>query len=145
MASKNAPADLLAEGFAAEQFGPPAATWADYAQALLDKVTETVQERVGATNYALTSGPVFEHVKAAELSLACAILVRRRINRIDTTASAAHEDVAVAALLRELRANRLQYEADAEREFAAIPAATSTSESTSSGPAFGAALSSHFE
>jgi len=146
MATKNGPDDLLAEGFSAEQFGAAAtADWSTYGQALLDRITETVKERAGATQYASSDPVVAMHVKSAELYLACAQLCRRRVNRIDNSASSGHEDSAVAALLREIRASKAQYEADAEREFAAIPSATAASDSSTSTPGFGAVTSSPFD
>jgi hypothetical protein len=145
MATKNSAAEVRAEGFVYSQFGHADDTAFDAAiDDILTEVTEVVKERVGATNYAASGDAVANHVKRAERFLACAGLCRQRLNRIDADTVVGGDDSALAALLRELRIARSDYLAEAEKELAAVPSSTSASDSSSSAPAFGAAVSSHF-
>lgn len=141
--SKNNPQELIDAGFSPEQFGKDATVWAAFAQPLLDEANQIVQERTG-TQYTSADANIINHIKRAERFLAAADLCQRRINRIDASSSVSRDDISVAQLLAEIRNSKKQYEADAERELAGIPAATSTSAATSSAPAFGSENSSHF-
>jgi len=143
--SKNTPSDLLNEGFASEQFGDAAVTnWSTYAQPLLDEVTITINERIGDTVYASIDTKTANNVKLAERYMACAILCTRRVNRLEASLAQSRQSEGLANLLGELRRNQANYTAMAERCLAKLSAISVAAESTS-GPAFGSAISSHFE
>jgi len=142
--SINTPQQLLDEGFNPEQFGKNAADWDAYAQALLDEQTLLVQSRVGTVVYAASAGTEQAlQVMLAERYMACAILASRRINKLESALAQSRQTDQMTSLITELRNNQRNYTRMAEEALAAV-SATSRSESTSSAPAFGAALSSHF-
>ncbi|WP_167631565.1 hypothetical protein [Mariprofundus ferrooxydans] len=143
MNSRNKASDLINEGFSPEQFGRTTADWNAYGMALLEQTAVAVAERTGTLANS-NDAAVVRHLTLAERYLACAALWQRRINRMEADTVIGGDGNALPMAIQQFRANKQAYEADAEREFAAIAGATSQPKEASSGPAFGAVVSSHF-
>lgn len=145
MPSKNAPDDLISEGFSPEEFGEDASSWSAYAQAVLDEQSIVVLSRVGAANYASTDVVLAMHVKLAERYLASAELWLRRMNNVETDVVLGGGPDNKANHFQRFQTNHQTYLNKAKAEIAALPAVQFTPMDATSKPSFGGVVTSTFE
>lgn len=68
--------------FVPEMYGKTTANFSAYIDAVIAEQSKILEGRVGVSNYALTTSPAKEYIARAELCLAAAEMIQRRMNRI---------------------------------------------------------------